>query len=403
MKAQKSSVMPGIQLNRRRMMCALAAIGTPVSAWTGASSAQPRPGPTGVPTINVKDLGAFGTGKLPDLAQLRAAIQAASERSAGATILFPRGEYFLGAADETTLLDASKLRNVSFIGEQATISCRSVNGLSNMLTLTGCHNVRIEGITFRDHGFNRKSDLGAFAIRLASEGPLGCENVLIQDCRFESVIAGLICREWDPKSARSRGVRLVNVSVRHAYYGLNFQHDGDDVTARGLRCDDVRRSYFPYGVSRHDIELESINNSTGFTDVLISCYRRDTTNIRVKLKCRAKRGGDAIIYLDHQNEVPGKVIRNITLDLDIDDVDCKLDAAISFRAMDARHNTEKVTNRQWQDIRIDGQVRICDKTKLFDIQSVSRTPGALYIGPSLARNPRLPRTFPGFIAEIARA
>ena len=388
---------------RRRVLRALAALAAPLPATAMAANAPSTQRPTGIPTINVKDLGAFGTGKLPDLTQLRAAIQEAGERAAGATIFFPKGDYFLGAADETTLLPASNLQNVRFVGEQATISCRSVNGLSNMFLFSGCRNVSMEGFTFRDTGFNQKvNDLGAVAIRLAAEGSAGCENFSLSDCRFESVYAGLICREPEQKATRTRGIRLTNVSIRHAVYGLNFQHDGDDVVARGLRCDNIKRSYFPYGIAKHDIELESINNATGFTDVLISCYRRDTTDIRVKLKCRAKRGGDAIVYLDHQYDALNKVIRNIVLDLDIDDVDCRLDAAISFRALDEKRNIERLTNRQWQDIRIDGDIRICPETKLFDFPSVSRTPGRLFIGPRLARNPRLPRTFPGFNAEVAR-
>ncbi|MDB5903784.1 MAG: hypothetical protein JWM26_2662 [Betaproteobacteria bacterium] len=391
-------------LTRRHFLRDMAVLAAPVAVTAHAADAPGKSRPLRVPTINVKDLGAFGNGKLPDLAQVRAAIREASERPGGATILFPRGDYFLGAADETTLVAASNLQNVRFVGEQATISCKSVNGLSNMFLFAGCRNIGMEGLTFRDAGFNRNvSEFGAVAIRLAAEGSAGCESVSVSDCRFESVYAAMICRESDRKTGRTRGVRLTNVAVKHAVYGLNFQHDADDVVARGLRCDDIKRSYFPYGVSRHDIELESINNATGFTDVLISCYRRDTTDIRVKLKCRAKRGGDAIVYLDHQNEVPNMAIRNVALELDIDDIDCRLEAAIAFRALDAKRNEERITTRQWQNIRIDGDIRICEQTKLFDFRSASRTPGILTIGPRLARNPRLPRSFPGFNAEVQRA
>jgi hypothetical protein len=389
---------------RRRFLQAVAALSAPVCATAAAADAPSGSRAARVPTINVKDLGAFGNGRLPDLAQLRAAIRDAAEHPGGATILFPRGDYFLGAADETTLLSAANLQNIRFVGEQATITCKSVNGTSNMLMFAGCRNISLEGLTFRDAGYNKNlPDLGAVAIRLTAEGRVGCENISIADCKFDSVHAAFTCRESEQKASRNRGIRVTNVSVKHAVFGLNFQHDGDDVVARGLRCDDVKRSYFPYGVSRHDIELEAINNATGFTDVLIKCYHGDTTDIRVKLKSRAKRGGDAIVYLDHQNEARNKIIRNVSLELDIDDVDCKLEAAIAFRALDQKYNEERITDRQWQNIRIDGDIRICDQTKLFDFRSASRTPGSLYIGPRLARNPRLPRSFPGFNAEVQRS
>ena len=79
--------------------------------------AAPRAAPKG-DTINVKDLGAFGNGKLPDARQIREAIRLARERTGGATIFFPRGDYYLGAGDDAVLLDASGLRNVRFVGEQ---------------------------------------------------------------------------------------------------------------------------------------------------------------------------------------------------------------------------------------------------------------------------------------------
>ena len=237
---------------------------------------------------------------------------------------------------------------------------------------------------------------------LANDGGVGCENIQISDCKFESVLAALVCRETEP-SIRSRTIRLKNLSVSRSYYGLNFQHNGDDVTARAIRCDDVKRSYFPYGVSDHDIELEATGNATGFTDVLISCYRRDTSNIRVKLKSRGKRGGDALVNLDHQNEVPNLALRNIALDLDVDDVDCRLDTAILFRAMDRNRRLERTTNRRWDTISLDGDIRICDRTRLFELASASSVPSTLLIGPRLARHPRLPATFPGFRVEIARS
>jgi hypothetical protein len=317
-------------------------------------------------------------------------------------VLFPPGEYFLGSADKTYLVYAKDLQNVRFVGERAALSCRSVNGSSSMLVLEGCRNITFEGLTFRDHGLKRNIDwFGAAAIRLANEEGTPSENIQIRDCRFDSVLSALVCRETDPL-VRTRGIRVENVTVSRSYYGLSFQHNGDDVVARGFRCEDVKRSYYPYGITNHDIELEAINNATGYTDVLISCYRRNTTDIRVKLKSRGKRGGDAIVNLDHQNEVPGLMLRNISVDMDIDDADCRLDTAILFRCLDRTRRLETVTTRRWQDISLDGDIRICDKTSLFDIRSVNKTPGTLHIGSRLARHPRLPQAFPGFKVEIAR-
>ena len=381
--------------DRRHFLSAVAALaGTAIAPRTARSQARP--------TIDVKKLGAFGDGKLPDLRQLRQALQQAAEHPAGATIYFPPGEYYLGAADDSYLLTARALQNVRFVGERATLMCRSINGSSSMLVLAGSRNVTVEGLAFRDHGLNREDGPGAAGIRVVNDGSIGCENIQISDCTFDSVLSAVVCRTFDDGGrARIRGVKLSNLSVSRSYYGFNFQDAGDDVIGRGLRCNDVKRSYFPYGVSNHDIELDTSNNATGFTDVLIKCYHRDTSGIRVKVKCRAKRGGDAIVALDHQHDKGRGTIRNIALDLDVDDADCRLDTVVLIRSFDPKFNWEAQTQNRWDNISIDGDVRICAKTKLIDISTVGKTPGKLSIGPRLSKNPRLPSSFPGFVVNRA--
>ena len=386
-------------LTRRRLAAAL--VLAPFAHRASPAPAQPKSSGRSLPTINVKDFGAFGDGKLPDLQQVRAAVDRAAQHSAGAVLLFPRGEYFLGSADEAYLVEARRLQNVRLVGERATITCRSLGGSSSMFVFEGCRNLTIEGLTFKDHGLRRDTAVrGAAAIRLANEEGTACENVEIRDCQFDSVMSAFVCRETD-KRVRSRGIRLSNLSISRSYYGLSFQHNGDDVVARGIRCSDVKRSYFPYGIDNHDIELEAINNATGFTDALIKCYQRDTSNIRLKLKSRGKRGGDCIVNFDHLNEVPNLALRNIRVDLDVDDVDCQLDSAIMFRVHDRNERVERQSNRRWEAISIDGNVRICDTTKLIEFRGASRTPGTVFIGPRLARHPRLPKSFPGFAVQVA--
>ena len=381
----------GPPFSRRRFIAALAAL-----APTLCSGASSRP--SGADVIDVKALGAFGNGKLPDLRQIREAIRVAGRAHGGATVYFPPGEYFLGAADDAVLLDASGLRNVRFVGERATLTCRSVSGQSTMLHLAGCRNVSVEGLAFRDHGLNREVNwLGAAAIRLANAEGEGCENIQITNCAFDSVLVAVVCRRSDDNPRiRTRGIKLTDLRVRRSYYGFSFQDNGDNLVGRGLRCDDVKRSYFPYGVTNHDVDLDTINNATGFTDVLIKCYHADTTRIKAKVRCRGKRSGDAIVALDHQHEKGRGSMRQIDIQLDVDDADCRLDTVVLIRSFDPKATYERETQNRWEDIAIDGDVRICDKTKLIDIATVGKTPGTLRIGGKLAKHPKLPRSFPGF-------
>lgn len=381
------------RISRRRLLTALAALPAAKLARAATSGS----------TIDVKRLGAAGDGRRADAGAVREAMRLAAERR-GSTVLFPRGEYFLGTASDGTLVGAEGLRDVRIVGEDATIACRSVNGISTMLELTACRNVTVEGLAFRDDGLKREVNwLGAAAIRLSNGASAGCEEIDIRNCTFDSVLGAVVSRGSDDnRSLRTRGIRLTDLAVRRSYYGFNFQDNCDDVVARGLRCDDVKRSYFPYGVSDHDIELDTRNNATGFTDVLIKCYNVDTTRIKAKVRVRGKRSGDAIVALDNQHVRGRGTIRGIDLNLDVDDVDCKLDTVVLIRSLDSEGRPEKQTGNRWDDISIDGTVRICDKTQLIDIPSVGAAPGTLRIGTTLARNPRLPKSFPGFRVIVAR-
>src|SRR5688572_20846949 len=119
-------------LTRRQFITALASV--------VGGAALPRARAQTKPTIDVKKLGAFGDGKLPDLRQLRRAIEMAGEHPAGATIYFPPGEYYLGVVDRTDLLVANDLQNVRFVGERATISCKTLSGDPCILALAGTRN-----------------------------------------------------------------------------------------------------------------------------------------------------------------------------------------------------------------------------------------------------------------------
>lgn len=382
-------------MSRRRFMTAAAALA--VQALRPAR-AQSRP------TIDVKRLGASGSGKTSDRAAVRHAIEEAASARGGATVYFPPGEYYLGPVDGDSLLVLKNLENIRLVGERATLSCTTYRGRPEMVVIAGSRNITVEGLTFRDRGLDRENTMGVYAISVVGdERRRGSENLHVSDCSFESVL-GAVCTHGDEGRAPPvRGITLKNLSIRHSVWGINFSDSGDELTARGVTCIDVMRSYFPYGVSDHDVELDIRDNHTGYTDVLISCYWKDTKNLRVKFKSRGKRTGDTIVNMDHQNYTPGPMIRNVSIDADVDDADCRVFAAMQFRAMTRDRRVESVTDRRWDAITLDGDWRICERTKLIYQESVNRTPGTLTIGPRLARHPQLQRSFPGFRTTIARA
>ncbi|HEY0336804.1 MAG TPA: glycosyl hydrolase family 28-related protein, partial [Burkholderiales bacterium] len=90
------------------------------------------------PMIDVKALGAAANGKTSDLEFVKAAVEKAARYPGGATVYFPRGEYFLGTASDSLLVGSTRTRDVSFVGEEAILSCRSLKGSSSMLFFGGC-------------------------------------------------------------------------------------------------------------------------------------------------------------------------------------------------------------------------------------------------------------------------
>ncbi|MDB4914884.1 MAG: hypothetical protein JWM95_2528 [Gemmatimonadetes bacterium] len=98
---------------------------------------------------------------------------------------------------------------------------------------------------------------------------------------------------------------IENCVAELCYYDMNFKDNGDDVLVRGFRSVNCRRAYFPYGVSRHDIQLSVFHSGSGYygaeSAILIKRYTHDTRNI----KLRASFYGDVLQYahactLEHQ-------------------------------------------------------------------------------------------------------
>src|SRR5581483_3541516 len=142
------------------------------------------------------------------------ALRAAAGHPGGATVYFPPGEYYLGAVAAAPFAGITGARNVRLIGERATISCRTLGGISSMITFAGCRNIAVENIAFRDHGLDRDNVSGAIALSLTDDGNNGSEDIEVRDCRFESVLTAVRCRTFDDaRQARVRGIVLSGITV----------------------------------------------------------------------------------------------------------------------------------------------------------------------------------------------
>jgi hypothetical protein len=340
---------------------------------------------------DVRAFGAAGDGKTLDIAAVRAAALQL-KKAGGGRLFFPAGEYFLGEPPEGgELIAFVDLDNVTVSGYGARLVCQSRRGTSNIIKMNDCRNVLVEGLTFVDLGLNRQSaTLGAVALSFGANTAAGSRRIAVRDCTFIAVLAAIQCRAG---KGRVREVTLDRLKVSDSFYGFSFVNNGDAVRARALVCSNVCRSYFPYGVSNHDIDIDTEANATGFTDILIKCYTLPTTDLRVKFSSRGKRTGNAIVELADQHESGAGLIRNITLEGTVSDTDCKLLSVLRFVSYTPSGAILAETSARWENVQIRGAMRACADVPLLKLESIPRPPLSLSIDKELlsqVKNLKLP-------------
>lgn len=108
---------------------------------------------------------------------------------------------------------------------------------------------------------------------------------------------------------------VINADLQHVFYGLNFQMSGDNFFARGVKCTDCGRIYFPANVSNHDVEVIKNGGGSGFVSAILKAYalpaasdsKRSLSNIRLKYRDAQRTTIDTTavaIGLDMQQNVP---------------------------------------------------------------------------------------------------
>jgi hypothetical protein len=149
-----------------------------------------------------------------------------------------------------------------------------------------------------------------------------------------------------------------NIYLNGGEYCLTFLEDGDNVKASGIIATGARRTYFPYGIDNHDIQLSSFDN-VDHSDVLIKAYVNDTTNVRVKATFINNTADVAKVTIESQHPpatqpTPGK-LRNITVDMD----DTESSGTESIRFAYYRDAVETATSAEtlFDGITIRGSVR----------------------------------------------
>lgn len=84
-------------------------------------------------------------------------------------------------------------------------------------------------------------------------------------------IGGSNAPSWGTGAASVQGIKIDGFQTTHIYYPFNFQFSGDYVTGRHLKTINNGRSYFPYNVHHHDIQIDTQQGGP-FDDCLLKVY-----------------------------------------------------------------------------------------------------------------------------------
>lgn len=269
--------------------------------------------------VSVLDFGADPTG----VSDSRAAIVAAIARIValgGGWILFPSGTYKLSAAGTYGHIELSNLDNVFFLGFGAKLVSDLQDDSRNIFDIDGCRNITIDGLdvsgTFA-RSLSTVTTQGVGFIKLRSN-TRDSNSITVRNVRASNVYGFAFC-SLDNVSYRVRGISIDNCLAVDGYYGINFQNNGDLLSVRNFRTYRFVRTYFPYGVTNHDVQYESRDGDV-FTDCLIKAYAYDTTDIRVKATIIGNTSNDSHVTIESQHTVAGQPtpakVKNVQLDID---------------------------------------------------------------------------------------
>lgn len=317
----------------------------------------------------------FRTFGRSDFDVLQAAFTAWRRNGGGVLELEPGHSYQLGMTFTSgDALAVESLDGGNLEGNGATLETHSVGTIvCSLIRFSNCRNITVRNLAGRDRGYSgQASGARLFALSAGSRdsGPFRFENV-----RAEQLLT-MFHADGPPAPYRVRGIQMAGeCHAIDCYYGINFQDQGDGLTGR-LVTINCRRSYFPYGVSDHDLSVvvhhDSLDVAPGAEScVLIKRYNRDTRNITLDISFSGVLAWAAIsdtiripgscVTLEHQHDPANgpSIIENVAVTFNV--ISGTRDPyhvhRVVLRSLRADGSEEKVTRNIWRNISIAGELR----------------------------------------------
>jgi hypothetical protein len=317
---------PQLRINRRDLIVGAAACAMAPAAACSGNTAQASE----EPVLRVADFRAAGGSDLEVLGRAFAAWMA---RGSG-TLELERGRlYDLGVKRGTQPVFAfNGLAGARLAGNGATLRIRTVSDeYYPLLVFYHYRGVTIDNLHAEDLGYDG-AVRGAEFIR-AESGDWDSFDLRLDNVSGDRLL-GFLMVKGPAGPRRVRGIHIEpNCRVSNTFYALNCQDQGDAITG-GFSTHNCRRSYFPYGVTGHDLVIRVTHDGLAAAPgaescALIKTYGRPTTDIRLAIAFAgtmpwASVNGDSItpgscVTLEHHPaaDAPPTLIADIDLRIDV--------------------------------------------------------------------------------------
>lgn len=388
------------RIGRRTFLAGAAACAVPAllltARRTSADAVQRAPG-----ALYVADFRERG---LADREVLTRAFRAWAGRG-GTLHLEPGRMYDLGHQEAGDIVfDISGLTDATLAGNGATLMIdTAASHIYNLLFFTHFRNLRIENLQAVDTGFSNIHSAGANFI-VVDAARTGSENLTLDNVRGERLVSFLQIQ--GPEGApRVRGIHIVpNCRASHVFYVLACINQGDDVTG-GYSTVNCGRSYFPYGVARHNLRIRVHGDAGVFapeaeTSVLIKSYHRPTSDIRLDVTFSGALRSPTCVALENQPlpNKPPSVIEDVDLRITVEPgfTDRFDGHRLVMRTFHA-DNTQWIgrTAGTWRRIRLGGNLRPGRGAAVFS-QVIPQAASSIAIAPGTVGADARNLSAPGF-------
>lgn len=326
-------------------------------------------------------------------------------------IHFPAGDYNLGSLANAERVFAF-VQHSGFVitGDKARFICStSDNTQPQIFMFQDTSDVYVQGLKLRDDGTVLTVDWhGANFFYLynqvQSAGYL--QHYRFLDVETHSAVSLLTV-------AGSAGARIRDIVLdgyaEQTYYGANFQENGDDFRGviRTLNC---RRSYFPYGIRNHTVDVTVRKDGASVAGANSICLVKRYLNDTQHIKLRVFVSGDLsnmshIVTLEHQDTgLTGTgMIEDVEADIHVDPASTNKGTctAVGIRSLDSNGNLLSTTTKQFDRITLRGSFGGAGGTTPVLIESKPSVEGRITFDPNIGMMPSFQRPhFPGFALRL---